>query len=221
MSQQMDELFEHEYDGIQEYDNPMPFWWLGLFYVTIIWAAIYVVYYHVVGIGDTQEAAYYHEVDPTWQNPNPPFVLLKAYIAPLASRGYDPTPRSRAESKGVNLFQAPAEEKQEAVNITAATDPASLQSGQAVYAKNCVACHGLQGQGGVGPNLTDDYWINGKGDINGIATIIKYGVPVKGMIAWGKIISPDDLVHVSSFVLSIRGSNPPNPKAPQGSKVTD
>lgn len=90
-----------------------------------------------------------------------------------------------------------------------------LKKGQQIYETNCVACHGSLGEGGVGPNLTDEYWVHG-GGIKNIFKVIKYGVPEKGMIAWQAQLKPDEMQKVASYIMSLEGSNPPNAKAPQG-----
>lgn len=102
-------------------------------------------------------------------------------------------------------------------NLEASEDPQDLSIGQTVFMTNCVACHGAKGEGGVGPNLTDEYWIHG-GGITNVFKTIKNGVPEKGMIAWGAQLKPADILKVGSFILSLQGSNPPNGKAPQGDK---
>ncbi len=94
-------------------------------------------------------------------------------------------------------------------------DPSKIAAGAAIYNANCVACHGDKGQGGVGPNLTDKFWIHG-GSIGNIFKTIKYGVPEKGMISWEKTLNPKQMAELSNYVLSLKGTNPPNPKAPQG-----
>lgn len=94
---------------------------------------------------------------------------------------------------------------------------AVLASGKAVFTQNCVACHSANGQGGVGPNLTDEYWIHG-GKITDVFKVIKYGVPEKGMISWEKQLSPKQISDVSNYIKSLKGTNPPNAKEPQGVK---
>jgi cytochrome c oxidase cbb3-type subunit III len=91
----------------------------------------------------------------------------------------------------------------------------SIKAGMALYENNCVACHALDGGGGVGPNLTDDYWIHG-GSIEDIFRVVKYGVIEKGMIPWQDQLSPEEMQQVSSYVLTLVNSTPANPKAPQG-----
>ena len=100
-------------------------------------------------------------------------------------------------------------------NVTYLTDAGALASGMEIYKGNCAACHGAAGEGGVGPNLTDVYWLHG-GGIQNVFKSIKYGIPAKGMIAWQTQLKPDAMQKVSSFVLSLQGTKPANAKAPQG-----
>ncbi|MEH3115269.1 cbb3-type cytochrome c oxidase N-terminal domain-containing protein [Pedobacter terrae] len=95
--------------------------------------------------------------------------------------------------------------------------PTVLEEGKTIFNANCVVCHGDKGQGVIGPNLTDDYWLHG-GGINNVFKTIKYGVPEKGMISWEKNLNPKQISAVANFILSVHGSNPPGAKAPQGEK---
>ena len=95
------------------------------------------------------------------------------------------------------------------------TDATALAKGKSGYITKCAACHGMNGEGLVGPNLTDDYWIHG-GGIKDIFKTIKYGWPEKGMISWESQITPMEMQQISSFIITIKGTNPANPKAPQG-----
>lgn len=99
--------------------------------------------------------------------------------------------------------------------VTALTDATSLGEGELIYKNLCVACHGPKGEGTVGPNFSDEYWIHG-GGIKNIFKTIKYGVPDKGMISWQTQLKPADMQKVGSYILTFQGTNPPNPKAPQG-----
>lgn len=99
-------------------------------------------------------------------------------------------------------------------------DEAGIAKGKILFDKNCVACHGTAGEGGIGPNLTDDYWLHG-GRINDVFFTIKYGVPEKGMKSWKDDFSPEQMAQLASFVKSIHGTNPPNGKEPQGDKFTE
>ena len=100
-------------------------------------------------------------------------------------------------------------------NVVAMTETSDLGQGELIYKSNCVACHGQNGEGTVGPNFTDEYWIHG-GGIKNVFKTIKYGVPEKGMIAWSSQLKPSDMQKVASYILTFKGTNPPNPKAPQG-----
>ena len=101
--------------------------------------------------------------------------------------------------------------------VTLLTDAADLEAGKAIYTTNCVACHRADAGGQIGPNLTDEYWILGGGIKNVFHTITNGGRDGKGMIAWSKSgLKPKDIQLVSSYVLSLKGSNPIDPKAPEG-----
>lgn len=94
-------------------------------------------------------------------------------------------------------------------------DPAAIASGKEVFTTYCAPCHGAAAEGNIGPNLTDQYWIHGGTPTAVIATITN-GAPEKGMPAWGAVVGDKKVEHVAAYVLSLRGSNPPNAKAPQG-----
>ena len=95
------------------------------------------------------------------------------------------------------------------------TDPARLADGKKIFETNCAVCHLQQGQGLVGPNLTDDYWIHG-GSYDDVKHTVTNGVIEKGMIAWKTQLSKKKIDNVVSYVFTLRGTNPPNPKEPQG-----
>lgn len=99
--------------------------------------------------------------------------------------------------------------------VTLADDAATISEGKDIFTKNCVACHANDGGGGVGPNLTDDYWIHG-GGIKNIFKTIKYGVPSKGMISWQSQLDPSKMRAVASYVISLHGTKPAAPKQAEG-----
>ena len=99
--------------------------------------------------------------------------------------------------------------------LTVLTDAAALKRGGEEFKKYCVTCHGNSGEGIVGPNLTDKYWIHGGGIKNVYATI-KQGVPAKGMISWQLVFSPKQIQEIGSYVLSLQGTTPINGKKPEG-----
>lgn len=98
--------------------------------------------------------------------------------------------------------------------------PAVIEAGKAIFTQNCIACHGANAQGDIGPNLTDDYWLHG-GRINDVFHTIKYGVQDKGMASWKDILSSRQIFQVANYVKSLHGSNPPNAKEPQGDLYTE
>ncbi len=100
-------------------------------------------------------------------------------------------------------------------NVTITDDAAALANGKDIFIKSCAACHGMNGEGLVGPNFTDDYWVHGN-KINDLFKIIKYGVPAKGMISWQTLLDPTQMQEVASYILTLRGTNPANQKAPEG-----
>lgn len=97
-------------------------------------------------------------------------------------------------------------------------NPGLSTTGNGLYATVCASCHGAKGEGGIGPNLTDAYWIHGGKDLQVFTTISK-GVVDKGMAAWESSISTENRVALVAFIKSIQGTNPPNAKAPQGVKI--
>jgi cytochrome c oxidase cbb3-type subunit 3 len=97
-------------------------------------------------------------------------------------------------------------------------DKEKIMKGQAVFSAKCVACHGEHAQGIIGPNLTDNFWLHG-GHKTDIVNVIKKGVTEKGMPTWGGVISDDETIQVAAYIFSLKGSNPPNPKPPQGEEV--
>ena len=103
-------------------------------------------------------------------------------------------------------------------NMEQSTDPAVIAAGAAIFKTACAACHGEKGEGLVGPNLTDEFWLHG-GTAKDIFKTIKYGVPDKGMIAWEKTMRPKQIADIANFILSLQGSKPAGAKGPQGTKL--
>jgi cytochrome c oxidase cbb3-type subunit 3 len=179
-----DRLLEHSYDGIQEYDNPLPTWWKLIFYATILVVPLYLWDPLGIGVGPGREKAYQQDM--------------------AAFRAAHPV------NAGPTLTDDQI--------LAMSKDATKVADGKAVFMTNCVACHRADGGGLIGPNLTDDFWIHG-GLPGQIHTTITDGVLAKGMPNWGKLLKPGQVDAVTAYVISIHGSNPANPKEPQGVKA--
>lgn len=103
---------------------------------------------------------------------------------------------------------------------TVKIDSTEILSGKGVYNANCIACHGENGEGLVGPNLTDEFWLHG-GSPSDIFKVVKYGVPEKGMVSWEKNLSAKNISEVTNYIISLKGTKPANAKAPQGPKFEE
>jgi len=124
-----------------------------------------------------------------------------------------------AEAKAsLKKYKSTATDLITAENVTLLTDAKDLSRGKAIFNLNCASCHIADGGGSIGPNLTDEYWILGGGIKNVFTTISNGGRDGKGMIAWNKTLKADDIAKVGSYVISLQGTTPANPKAPQGEK---
>jgi cytochrome c oxidase cbb3-type subunit 3 len=101
------------------------------------------------------------------------------------------------------------------------TDAPSLDEGKTIFTTNCAACHRADAGGQIGPNLTDDKWILGGGIKNLFHTITNGGRDGKGMIAWKGTLKPKEIQKVASYILSLQGSNPKDPKEAEGEVWVD
>ncbi len=179
-------LTGHSYDGIQEYDNPLPGWWKFLFWVSIFIAPIYYFYFHAGVEGRTIHDQYNtHMADI--------FELRFSEIGEL-------------EPDRETIMKYMLEEKK------------WMAVGAVVYKTNCVSCHGADGGGLVGPNLTDDHWKNVR-NIEDIAKVIQDGAANGAMPAWKNRLShQNQVVLTAAYVASLR-ENPVDGKAPEGNKI--
>ena len=176
-------LMNHDYDGIKELDNNLPPWWVYSFYACIVFAAIYLVRYEMLG-ADNQE------------------MELKKELA-----------QAKIE---VAEYMKNAPDLMDEKTVTQLTDPADLAIGKTTFETNCAACHRADAGGQIGPNLTDDNWILGGGIKNIFHTITNGGRDGKGMISWKGTLKPKEIQKVASYIMSLKGSNPKDPKAPDG-----
>lgn len=99
-------------------------------------------------------------------------------------------------------------------------DPVALAQGQQTFKSLCAPCHREDGGGLVGPNLTDDYWIHGTNFADNLK-VIWNGIPDKGMVTWKGVLQPNDIHAVGSYIYTLRGTKPPNPKLPENQLPTN
>lgn len=182
VEKEADHLLDHNYDGIRELDNALPPWWKYGFIITIVIAFLYLINFHVLGIGKNPTEEYATEMQ----------------VAKIKLEEFEAKNKDRIDESSVPM-----------------ADAAGVKQGGEYFAANCIACHGKQGEGGAGPNLTDNYWLH-KGSMNDIYQTLKNGYPAKGMAAWANKFNPKEISFIASYVKTLKGNNPPGAKAPQG-----
>jgi len=151
----------HNYDGIEEEDNPLPKWWIGLFLFTILFSVVYLPMVHI----------------------------------------FDFLPRHQLE-KSIAHAAAMQEQREMELEASGALDKDPLAAGQKYFKTFCVSCHGAYGEGGIGPNLHDAYWIHGPTEAN-ITSVITNGVAAKGMPTWGPILGDRRIKFLAAYVMSL------------------
>jgi cytochrome c oxidase cbb3-type subunit 3 len=136
-----------------------------------------------------------------------------SHTAPSSIEEYQVAMAQAEEQKEEYLKHAANNVDENTVKLI--TDASVVEEGHQIFTTNCSPCHGDKGQGIVGPNLTDDYWLHG-GSIHDVFKTIKYGYPEKGMKSWKDDFSPTQIAKIVSFVKSLHDSHPANAKEPQG-----
>jgi cytochrome c oxidase cbb3-type subunit 3 len=178
-----DILLDHNYDGIQEYDNPMPGWWKWIFVVTVIWSFIYV------------------------------FGIMLGYVPSYEEKlaaGQAEIQARQAEAKA-----AAPEVDAELLKATQG-DAEKMATAEAIFKTSCATCHGKKGEGLIGPNLTDNYWLHG-GKLMDIYGVLINGVPDKGMPArGGAAMSDEELIAVVAYVGTLPETDVEGGKEPEG-----
>ena len=167
---------EYVADGIEECDNPLPNWWIGLFVATILFAVGYMVSLYVL------------------DNPD----QIDKFNASVEKR------QELMAKQEQEMAQGSSQDSSEDQVAQAKT----------AFQTNCLPCHGANGEGGIGANLTDDYWIHG-GSKKDIAKIISEGVLTKGMPPWKDVLGAKKINQISDLIVSWRGKNLPG-KAKEG-----
>lgn len=193
LHQEVDVDLGHEFDGIREFDNRLPNWWLMSLWGAVAFAFAYWLYFQTFGIGDTQLEA-------------------------LAEENAEAEALARAAEAAAVEQGGPPPESEDAL-LALAQDPEAVARGKELYDVNCVACHRGDGGGGIGPNLTDPYWIHGPTAVD-IHKVVASGVLAKGMPAWRPLFGPAKTRDVVAYLLTLRGKNVEGGKAAQGDRMS-
>jgi cytochrome c oxidase cbb3-type subunit III len=180
------DLLDHEYDGIREYDNPLPGWWVWIFWASVHFSFAYFVWYHVLPNGTSVADAYASDM---------------------------------AEFREWLAMKDMGEKMTEDGLAALMTNESVMGDARGVFAARCAQCHAENGEGKIGPNLTDAFWLHGNGRLMDIYDVVHDGVPAKGMPAWSRQLTPMELGKVVAFVGTLRGKNLPG-KAPEGREVS-
>ncbi|WP_278399887.1 cytochrome-c oxidase, cbb3-type subunit III [Stutzerimonas kunmingensis] len=178
-----EETVGHSYDGIEEYDNPLPRWWFMLFVGTVIFALGYLVLYP--GLGN-------------WQG-----------ILPGYEGGWTQVKEWQREMDKADEQYGPLFAKYAAMPVEeVAKDAQALKMGGRLFASNCSVCHGSDAKGAYGfPNLTDNDWLWG-GEPETIKTTILHGRQA-AMPAWRDVIGEEGIRNVAGYVRSLSGRDTP------------
>ncbi len=176
-----DTILSHEFDGIQEFDNRLPNWWLWLMWGSIVFALCYWIVFQTLELRPMPRQQFEQ-------------TMLKAQEEQLA----------RAAKAGVSNETL----------VMMSEVPTKVAAGREIFVKYCVACHLDKGQGVVGPNLTDGFWIHGCQPME-MLKVVQNGVAAKGMPAWMNQLGPTRTQTVLSYVLTLKNTNVPG-KEPQG-----
>ncbi|AYF44823.1 cytochrome C [Halobacteriovorax sp. BALOs_7] len=189
LEDEKDLVLDHDYDGIQELNHPLPGWWSGIWALSFIFCIPYFMYY-VLMDGPTLRETYNKDMEKMQK-------IIEAEAANTAN------------------FDI------EVYNKYVATDSAK-ELGHTVFVENCAACHLEDGGGDIGPNLTDDFWINIKEfKPENFYKFVVHGNEDMGMPAWGDILSKEDIMAVTAHVMNLHGTTPAKAKDPQGDKLKE
>lgn len=176
-----DTVLQHEFDGIREFDNRLPNWWMWIMWGSMVFALGYWIVFHTLGARPSPRQDFEQ-------------TMLRAQEAQLA----------KAAAAGIS---------NETLAMMAGL-PARVTEGRELFVKHCVACHLDQGQGLVGPNLTDGMWIHGCEPMQ-MLKVVQDGVAAKGMPSWMNQLGPNRTQTVVAYVMTLKGTNVPG-KAPEG-----
>lgn len=205
------ETTDHEWDGLRELNNPLPKWWLYLFYLCIAWSLVYYVFYPAWPLGTTYTKG----------------ILGYSQREELDAR------MATAKAGQAKFRAALAALPVEAIQKDKDLLGFAMAGGRSYFNENCAACHGAGGQGAKGfPTLADDVWLWGGGTAD-IYQTIQHGIrsddgdtrgtPGSGMTAFGKdgILNRDQIDQVTDYVLTVNGKPADAGKAAKGKAVYD
>ncbi len=192
-----EETVGHSYDGIEEYDNPLPRWWFMLFVATVVFSLGYLALYP--GLGN-------------WKGLLPGYQHLdgEAQTAfATGEQGWTGVHQWEKEMAKADAQYGPLYAKYAAMPVEeVAKDPQALKMGGRLFASNCSVCHGSDAKGAYGfPNLTDDDWLWG-GEPETIKTTILHGRQA-AMPAWRDVIGEEGIRNVAGYVRSLSGRDTP------------
>jgi cytochrome c oxidase cbb3-type subunit 3 len=177
-----DQLLDHEYDGIREYDNPTPAWWHLIFLGTVGFGIVYYLFFQIGNAGWTVQEAH------------------QTAVAEDLKRRF----QEIGELQG-----------DEATILEYMQQPDWLAVGTTVFATHCKSCHGSNGEGSVGPNLTDDHYKNVK-ELADLVKVLENGAAAGAMPAWRTRLHPNEIVLSAAYVATLRGKNLPSPRSAEG-----
>lgn len=178
---------DHAYDGIEEYDNPLPGWWKWLFIISIVFSPFYWVYFHNGTAGRSIQDRY--------------------NVASAAN--------TRLQFEEIGDLQL-----DEATLVRFMGQDNWVKVGESVFRANCVSCHGREGEGKVGPNLTDDFYKNVT-ELADIAKVVSNGAGNGAMPKWSNRLHINEVVLVSAYVANLRGTNVEGGRASEGRKISE
>ncbi len=175
-----DKLRHHEFDGIREFDNHLPKWWLWTLYLTVLFSVGYWIHYEVLRSGPDSLERYAMEVQRDDEE-------QAKKLGPISDATL--IELSKLESK--------------------------VAAGKAEFEKTCASCHAANGGGGIGPNLTDKFWLHGNAPMQ-MKTVIENGVVEKGMAAWKDQLGSQLITELVAYLITIKNTNVAGGKEPQG-----
>lgn len=181
-----DKLMGHDYDGIREYDNPTPGWWHAIFISSIVFSLAYVLVFH-----------------------------LSSWSGGLTPDARHDAAAARADAKAFALLGELTSDGPSLMKFS--VSETAVSKGRAIFASRCAACHGPNAGGmqDLGLNLTDDFGKNIRTPEDVHKTIAE-GVTGTAMLPWTPVLGEDDVVLVSAYVISLRGTDTPDGLPPEG-----